>query len=168
MTTDEAIAFLWKHQPMPADAAITEELITQFDEARRALEHDPDPRGLPLLLNAFGEGSGFGVYQMVGDTLRAYPRDAVIAALEVSLKSPNSSVRSWSIELAGDYPDERLIPEALALLSEPDRDTRFFAAAYIVDLGPTDSRVNAALAAAAAREEDPEIVSILREASPAK
>jgi hypothetical protein len=163
MTADEAIDFLEQHQPMPADESISEALMIEFDEARKALESDPDPRGLQLLLGAFGEGSGFGVYQLVGDTLRAYPRDDVIAAVRDALTSSVPSVRSWSMEMALDYPDDRLLPAALALLSDLDRDTRFFAASYVADLRPTEDRVLDRLRDVASREEDEEIRSVLRE-----
>jgi HEAT repeat protein len=163
MTADEAIDFLEQHQPMPADESISETLIGEFDEARQALERDPDPRGLRLLLGAFGEGSGFGVYQLVDDTLRAYPRDDVVAALRGALTSSVPSVRSWSMEMALDYPDHRLLPAALALLSDVDRDTRYFAASYVADLRPTEGRILDRLREVATREDDEEIRSVLRE-----
>src|SRR5688572_11043185 len=123
------------HQPMPPEEDLSEDLITRFDEARHALERDPDPRGLPLLLTSLGEGSGLGVYQLLDDTLRAYDREVVILALSESLTSSLPSVRSWSMEFALDYPDLRLVPAAVALLRSDDSDARYFAAAYLVDHG---------------------------------
>ena len=161
MTSEEAIDFLREHQPMPPEDELSEELITRFDEARHALERDPDPRGLPLLLSSLGEGTGFGVYQLLDDTLRAYDREDVVRALSESLTSSVPSVRSWSMEFALDYPDPRLIRPAVAVLRSDERDARFFAAAYLVDHWSTDPDAREALHDAALHEDDPEIREVL-------
>jgi hypothetical protein len=162
VTSAEAIQFLTQHQPLPPDRELSEELISKFDEARLALQADPDPRGLRLLLGALGEGSGFGVYQLIPDTLHAYPRSDVVAAIEQALRSPLPSVRSWAMEFALDYADLKLVPGALKLLESDDRDARFFAASFLVDVGPAPE-TRAALEAAARRETDLEIREILHE-----
>ena len=164
MTSEEALEFLRMHQPMPPEEEMSEELITRFDKARRALERDPDPRGLPLLLSSLGEGSGLGVYQLLDNTLRAYDTDAVVRALVVSLGSPVASVRSWSMEFALDYPDPRLVPAAVALLRSDDPDARYFAAAFLVEDWVTDPVAREALRDAALHEQDPGIREVLSEA----
>jgi hypothetical protein len=164
MNSEEALDFLREHQPMPPEEELSEELITRFDEARRALERDPDPRGLLLLLRSLGEGSGLGVYQLLDDTLRAYDREDVVRALSETLRSSLPSVRSWSMELALDYPDPRLVPHAVALLRSDERDARFFAAAYLVDHWSTDPDAREALRDAAVSEDDPDVRQVLLEA----
>lgn len=164
MNGEEALEFLRRHQPMPPDEALTEELIAEFDEARRALAADPKPGGLGLLLRAIGKGSGFGVYQLVDDTLRAYEPDDVVAAL-VELLAPLPEDRSaWYMEYALDYPDERLIDPAIAALERGDRDTRFFAASYLVDNVRDLARFREALEAARLREDDKGILDVLGDA----
>jgi hypothetical protein len=163
VTTAEAIRFFKSHQPMPPDKELSEELIAQYDEARRALELDPVPSSLPWLLRSFGEGSGFGVYQLVRDTLRAFQAEDVVQALADTLTSAVPSVRSWSMELALEYPDVRLVPHAIASLASPDRDTRFFAASYLVDLGWSSPSIKSALIEAAHDEEDPDVRDVLLE-----
>lgn len=116
---------------MPSDETLTEDLIATYDEARRVLATGKDTRAVKLLLRSFGDGDGFGVYQLVDETLRAYPRDVVILGLAESLRSDVPSVRAWSMEMALDYPDERLIPQAIENLQSMDRDTRAFAAYFL-------------------------------------
>jgi hypothetical protein len=127
----EALTFLQAHQPMPPDSELTESLITQYDEARRVLEAEPHEQAPKLLLNSFGDGDGLGVYQLVADTLRSHHRETVIGALQEALQSSHTSVRSWSMEIALEYPDERLDPHAINLLASGSRDERYFAAAYL-------------------------------------
>ena len=164
MTSEEAVDFLREHQPMPPEDALTEELMTRFDEARRALERDPDPRGLPLLLHSLGEGTGLGVYQLLDDTLRAYDREDVVRALAESLTSSLPGVASWSMEFALDYPDPRLVPAAIALLRSGDFGARYFAAAFLVQDWVTDPFAREALRDAVVHEQDPAIREVLSEA----
>jgi hypothetical protein len=162
MTPEEAIRFLEAHQPMPADADATEDLIREFDEARRSLEHHRDPRTARLLLNALGEGDGLGVYQLLDETLRTLPRGDVVEALAQSLRSRVRSVRAWSMEMALDYPDRVLVPHATGLLGENDRDQRAFAAHFLAMFGGHDRTTVASVRAALAGEDDEEIRGVLQ------
>ncbi|HZM72997.1 MAG TPA: hypothetical protein VFC71_06440 [Candidatus Polarisedimenticolia bacterium] len=164
MNGQEAIDFLGRHQPMPPDEELTDELIGQFDEARRALALDPQGGGVRLLLNAIGRGSGFGVYQLVDDTLRAYDPDNVVQVLAELLATVPDDRSGWLMEYALDYPDERLIDPVVEALVRGDRDTRFFAASFLVDQFRDVPRVREAVRSARAREDDPEIVRVLDEA----
>lgn len=161
-TTEEALRFLRSHQPLPDDAELSPELLATYDEVRRHFLENPDPRSVPLLLNSFGKGSGFGVYQLVVDTLKAHARDNVVTALVDSLRNPHEGVRSWSMEIASDFPDERLIPAILAGLQSGNEDIRYFAAGYLADnnrVADTD-----AIREALRKESDEEIADLLRSA----
>jgi hypothetical protein len=161
VTRDEALAFLQAHQPMPADSDLSEGLIAEYDEVRRYFQSHPDDRAPALLLNSFGEGSGFGVYQLVADALRAHDREIVIDALIQSFQSDTPSVRSWSLEIALEYADARLDPYVQALLASDSRDDRYFAAAYLVD---RDVAVpSSSLAAAQSGDMDEELAAVLGE-----
>jgi hypothetical protein len=133
MDASEALEFLAEHQPMPPDTELDEDLIRRFDDAWRVLRDHPDPRAPRLLLNAFGDGDGWGVYQLVDEGLRAQSRELVVDALCDSLLSPHPGVRSWSAELASDFPDTRLDPIMASLLGSSDYDERFWAASYLAD-----------------------------------
>jgi hypothetical protein len=163
LSPEEAIAFLERHQPMPPDGQLTEELIGTYDDAWRALARSNDPRAAQLLLNSFGDGDGWGVYQLVDETLRSLPRQQVVEALSRSLESPFRSVRSWSMEMAMDFPDRRLVPKAVALLARGDLDERMFAAYFLSDIESHDGPTVAAMRHAIEREDDGEIQSVLRD-----
>jgi hypothetical protein len=139
---------------MPPDTLLSEELITRYDEVRRHLEEHPDPRAPRLLLGSFGEGSGFGVYQLVADVLRSHDRDAVVDALGEALQSDVPSVRSWALDIALEYPDDRLDVLVREGLESASRDDRYFAAAYLADRSLV---VPAALVAAARAGGDPDL-----------
>jgi hypothetical protein len=149
---------------MPPDTELTEELITRYDEARKALAGANDDRAVPLLLHSFGEGDGFGVYQLVEDTLWTYPRETVTRALAAALRSPISSVRAWSMEVALEYPDPRLLPHAIHVLETDDPNARFFAAAFLGLLPDRDVNADAALRRALDSEDDPDVRVAIREA----
>jgi hypothetical protein len=148
---------------MPADAQLTEELIGAYDEAWRALRNSDHPRAAHLLLNSFGDGDGFGVYRLVDEALLTLPREQVIEALAQSLDSPIGSVRAWSMEMALDFLDPRLVPNAVELLGATDRDERVFAAYFLSDFESHDASTVDAMRQAREREDDEEIRSVLRD-----
>lgn len=122
MDVETAIAFLAAHQPMPPDTFLTDELIAEFNAMREFLIHNPDSRSLPLLLGALPSGrGGFGVYQLVDDVLRAHPQAEVINALVSALRS-SSEPRTWALDLALEYHDQRLVEEARSRLGSSDED----------------------------------------------
>jgi hypothetical protein len=93
-----ALEFLHEDQPLPADAGLTEEQIQTFDAVRRFFLQHPDKEAVPLLVNAFGEGSGFGIYQLVEDTLAQHDHEDVFAALDKALGA--RGVRYWAGQIA--------------------------------------------------------------------
>ena len=149
---------------MPADTDLSEDVIAQYDAARVVLANALDPRAVPLLLHSFGDGDGFGVYQLVDDTLRTYPREWVIAGLADALGSPIRSVRSWCMDLALEYPDPRLAPQAVEVLQSDDPGARYFAAVFLGFLDGRDAGVEAALARALELETEDDVRSAIGEA----
>jgi HEAT repeat protein len=113
MNSETALAFLRQHQPLPPTRDVSDQLLKEFDDIRKYFASNIDPRCLPLLLGALGEGDGHGIYQRIADTLRQYPETEVVHALKETLQSPNEAVRTWSAEIAALYPSEQLL-EALA------------------------------------------------------
>jgi len=128
MNHDDAIAFLVQHQPLPPDRSLREDTIRTFDEIRRWLKNNPDESVLALVLNAFGDGTGHGVYQLIEDSLGAFEPSVVKGQLKSSLASAHSSVRYWSAHIAALYTDDELVQPLANLLRDPDPDARFAAA----------------------------------------
>jgi hypothetical protein len=157
----EATAFLEAHQPMPLDSQLTEALATSFDLAVRALAGSTDPRAPSLILNSFGDGDGFGTYQLVDDVLRSLPRDRVIEALRESLRSPHTSVRSWSMDMALDYVDDSLVAPALELLTSGSVDERIPAASFLALFDAHDPATIERLEHAAGRDSDEHVRQFL-------
>lgn len=162
MTTDEAIDFLRTRTPLPSDADLSDELIGQYDEVRKHLQAHPDARAIPLLLNSFGQGSGFGVYQLVEDVLREFPRDEVIPHIVEALKSQRSPVRMWASQIASRFPDASLLTPLTERLGDTDAEVRSAAADALASIG--DSSVIPALNEARAQEQDEDVRRAVDEA----
>ena len=159
MTLKEALDFLEQHQPMPADDTLDDDLIGRYEEVRGFLEQNPEELAVPLLLNSFGEGDGFGVYQRVEDVLVKLPNDVVLPHLLEALRSPIRSVRSWSAELASAFPNPILLPALEELLAIGESDERSAAITALEQMGGRDALL--ALQRHHERERDPEIVRFL-------
>lgn len=127
MNMAEVTRFLMAHQPLPADSDISEAEICCFDEVRKYLEHNPEKTAVSLLLNAFGEGDGLGVYPLIEQTLLAQDRNTVVTELATSLGSAQRSVRYWCAQFAASFPSEKLVAPLLGLLSERDFDIKYAA-----------------------------------------
>lgn len=137
MNNDEALHFLADNQPLPPDALLGER-IQMFDEIRTFFKENYDPRCIPFLLNAFGEGDGFGVYQLVEDTVMRYPVDLVLPELQRALNSPHRGIRYWNAQIAALFPNAELVEHLEPLLKE-DFDMRYAAVTALSHIQTTSS-----------------------------
>lgn len=124
MTDNEAIEFLKTVQPLPDDSELSEELIERFDEVRRHFVKSPNELAVPLLLNSFGKGDGFGVYQLVEDAIAGVSPPTVVVHLLNAMASSNSSVRYWATQISATYNDPQLVAPLINLLRDESDDTR--------------------------------------------
>lgn len=127
MTEDDALRFLEQHQPLPADSDLKQSVIEEFDRVRRFFAENPAPSCVRFLLHVFGDGDGFGVYQLVEDTLLQQDRGQVIRDLRNALQSERRSVRYWCAQIAASFSDEDLVAPLAALLDEEDFDLKYAA-----------------------------------------
>jgi hypothetical protein len=67
------------------------------------------------------------------------------------------------MEMALDFLDPRLVPNAVELLGATDRDERVFAAYFLSDFESHDASTVDAMRQAREREDDEEIRSVLRD-----
>jgi hypothetical protein len=141
MTTDEALHFLSKHQPLPPTRDISEDLLRQFDEVRVHFAAHPDNRSVPLLLNSFGEGDGHGIYQLVESTLLAHPESVVIPALLAGLRSESGSVRYWNAQIAANYARPELVMPLAEILRVGSLDERLAAVTALEVIGSLEARM---------------------------
>lgn len=124
MNKNNALAFLRQHQPLPPDDQLTEELIAQYRQSLDYCRASLDVECVPLLLNAFGAGSGWGNYQVTDDILWEFAPVDVLPHLLQSLQSEHKSVRFWSAEIAAVFPFPALIAPLQKMLTEEDEDSR--------------------------------------------
>lgn len=126
MTKKEALAFLALNQPMPNDYDITQELINKYNNVRLYFSANPAEEAIPLFLQSFGEGDGFGVYQLVEDFLYKCDKNIIASNIANILENPLTikSVRCWCTLLAIAFPDNTLIKGLNISLQSDDEDTR--------------------------------------------
>lgn len=120
MNTDEAIEFLSKNQPMADDKDLDQETISTYNLVRTYFLTNYDERCVRLFLNSFGQGSGFGIYQLVEDVIEKYDKKIVVPQLIEALKSKHKSVKYWSGQIAASFPDKRLLEPLKSLLNSDD------------------------------------------------
>lgn len=125
MTREEALNFLKKHQPMPADVDLSEELIKKYDEVRKYFLHNKCTECIPLFLNSFGYINGFGVYQLVEDVILNFSEEDVVPHIIKALDSKEYSIRFWNVQIAANYPIPELLPSFKKLLNEKDFDIKY-------------------------------------------
>jgi hypothetical protein len=104
MTTEQALEFLRRHQPMPSDWDIADHEGDTYVAILKHFEAHPDPRCIPLLINSVSPETGLGMYQHIKFVLRAHGTDAVAPYLRTGLVDGNDGVKSrcceWAVEVA--------------------------------------------------------------------
>ena len=124
MDKKDAIAFLKENQPLPDDGEKLEAIISIFDDVRKYFFDNPDPECIPLFLNCFGQGSGYGVYQLIEDVLSKYNESDVVPHLKNALQSKHPSVRYWCSQIAEQFESEDLIEELINVYEKGDIDAK--------------------------------------------
>jgi hypothetical protein len=127
MTHTEARLFLLDNQPLPPDDKISQDQLNSFDQVRLFLADNPDESFIPLMLNAFGDGSGYGLYQVCDNVFRCFSTPKMAPHLEAAMRSPHKGVRYWATHWAPEFPDESLIPVLSERTRDKEADTDFFA-----------------------------------------
>jgi hypothetical protein len=159
MTRDDAIEFLREHQPLPPDCDLGRELMVRYNEVRKYFLEYPDADSIPLFLNSFGSGSGFGVYQLIEDVIAKHPGAVVLPHLIEALRNTSGSVRFWSAQIATCFPDASLVEPLMEILANGDSDERWAAACALSFID--DPRVIPAIKEVRDNNSDPEFEDIL-------
>ncbi len=110
MDTEEALDFLSQNQPMPSDAILSQSEIDRYDEIRRYFIKNPDVRAISLFLRSYGDGDGWGVYQLVEDFFYQCNSDDVKKEIKNVLEDESipDSVRYWVTQVSAAFSDEML------------------------------------------------------------
>jgi hypothetical protein len=124
MNDKDAIAFLKKYQPLPDDGEELEAIIKDFDEVRLFFLENPNPECIPLFLNCFGNGSGYGIYQLVEDVIFKHDQLAIIHHLNKALYSNYESVRYWCAQIAEQLDSEDLLDGLINVYEKGNDDAK--------------------------------------------
>ncbi len=139
MNRDHALAFLQQNQPLPGDAELAN-IIHELVEVRDYFLANPEPACVPLFLNCFGDGSGYGVYQTIEDVIGKYDGDLVVGHLKKALFSNCPGVRYWCAQISETYDSKDLIEGLINVYRSGNVDAK--CAALTALSGYEDSRVN--------------------------
>ncbi|MCL6459271.1 MAG: HEAT repeat domain-containing protein [Gorillibacterium sp.] len=161
MILEEAIHFLQSNQPLPNDNDLSEQVIKTYDQTRMYFMNNPEIRCVPLFLNSFGEGSEFGVYQLIEDVTTQFPHEGVVQYLIKALQSEHKGVRYWCSQIASSFPNAKLIPPIVKLLEESDSDVRYSAITALAQID--DDRVLSIIKEKRLIETDQEIIDLIEE-----
>ena len=167
MNREEALRFLCAHQPLPPDASLDEGTVQRFATVRDFFAANPDTACIPLLLNAFGDGSGFGTYQLCDDVFRAYPQSSLTPHLAAALTSPHRGVRYWAAHWAMEFSAPELVTPLVRMLArQEDDDAHYYCLAALQFIWEEHRTAEAltALRMRAQTETDPDRMELLREA----
>ena len=135
MTREGALEFLRAHQPLPPDRKLSEETIKTYDDVRKFFLAYPDKECIELFLFSFGDGSGYGVYQLVEDVIAKCDRNDVVPILGRALQTGGEGVRYWASQIATRFPDQRLLEPLSMTLADPNADTREMSVAAVEAIG---------------------------------
>ncbi|MDX2017014.1 MAG: hypothetical protein SFY95_05150 [Planctomycetota bacterium] len=157
--TDQALAFLQQHQPLPPTAEMSAALLDRFEEVRQHFVDAPDERAIPLLLGALSQGDGHGVFQLVEDCLQQHPKHVVVPHLAAVLREGRPEARYWAATFATGFPHADLVKPLGELVRTGDSEC---STAAIMALDLNDSEEAQALVSQLAAA-DPEVAAILAE-----
>jgi hypothetical protein len=126
MNKNNALLFLKQHQPLPSDSEMSENLISEFDDVRKFFIEHPCDEAIPLFLRCFGDGDGFGVYQLVEDVFYKIKLNTIKSFIKEALEDyslPNSC-KYWTIQISTAFPDNSYRKSLITALSSSNEDIR--------------------------------------------
>lgn len=159
ITTDQALAFLQQHQPLPPTGEMSAELLDRFEEVRQHFVDAPDERAIALLLCALSQGDGHGVFQRVEDCLQQHPMHVVVPHLADVLQEGRPEAQYWAATFAMGFPHGDLIGPLGELVRTGNTECRT-AAIMALDLNAS-AEAQALVSQLAAA--DPEVAALLAE-----
>ena len=140
MDLSTAIAFLKKHQPLPDDEELNElpDVMTAYDETRKYFLENPDPVCIKLFLYSFGEGSGYGMYQIIENVFWKFDPELVVPELVNALEFGPESTLYWNAQISSNFPDIRLLPILSKLVNHNDSDVRWATVVALEQIGGSE------------------------------
>lgn len=95
---------------MPSDNDLTQELIDHYNKVRRFFIDHPNREAIGLFLRSYGEGDGWGVYQLVENFFLQCKGSEVKLEIKKVLEDITipDSVRYWVTQVAAAFIDEIL------------------------------------------------------------
>ena len=156
----DAFDFFRQNKPLPEDSTL-ESITDKFNEVVKYFLSNPDPSCVPLFINCFGAGSGFGVYHTIEDLICGYDDSLVITHLKKALFSKYDGVRYWCAQIAANYKNDVLIDGLVNVYNKGDIDSK--CAALTALSNHDDTRVSKIAKQALKVESDEDLQEIAKD-----
>ncbi len=133
MANKERISILMKNlqklSPMPKDEELISEeaLLKEYQEVVMELYENSSlitSDNIPDLLNAFGLGTGFGLYWNLLHILEQFPWGVLEPKLISALDNNNPGTRMWALTILGRGKSKTALPAIEGLLNDPESMVR--------------------------------------------
>jgi HEAT repeat protein len=110
MNKEVALLFLSKHQPFASDNELEAETLVTFREVLELIRANPDAEFLWPLINCFGDGTAFGLYETAVAQVAGFPPNILVPNLIKALTSPHNGVRERAAQASYSIRDDALVP----------------------------------------------------------
>ncbi|MEO8286365.1 MAG: HEAT repeat domain-containing protein [Chloroflexota bacterium] len=114
--------------PIPDDEIASREFLTEYEAIFDQLETQPDLLNrldvVPVLVEAFGNGGGYGLYWLPLHLLEKFDSPQVYPVLIEALQSGSAGSRKWAAYMLGRGRDKSAIPYLELLLGDPETAVR--------------------------------------------
>lgn len=115
--------------PMPRDEELVseEELVIKYQEVVMELYENSSLitlDSIPDLLNAFGLGTGFGLYWNILHILEHFPWEVLEPKLISALDNRNPGTRMWALTILRRGKSKNALPAIEGLLNDPENMVR--------------------------------------------
>lgn len=109
---------------MPDDDAVSQELLDTYYQIISELEPYNDPEIIQPIINSFGYGLGYGLYQTARGILEKFSLEQLENALIFALNNGERGSRMWAANTLGLFRCERAIPYLRLRLNDPEEYVR--------------------------------------------
>ena len=116
---------------MPGDPDISDEEGCVFTAIIEHFQKSPDPRCIPLLINAVSKNNALGMYEDINLVLMAQSKEAVVPILREGLRNGNEGVKYRCCWWAADIGAWKLEDAISPLVNHDDCDIREAATSFL-------------------------------------
>lgn len=121
---DILLAQLKLMSPMPEDDLLSEDSLRAYEQIVEDLDELSDPRAINSLIDSFGYGTGYGLYESVVALIERLSPHENPPYLFSALRNGERGSRKWAARLLGRSRDRAAVPHLLDQLHDSEELVR--------------------------------------------